>query len=173
VAKPVSRQQEMDLHDYYGLEYYWTGGIATGMAPVPFGVVPVTGEPHNGINRDADSEHEEDAPADDRRYDPHLRSFSEVRGYGINADDGGVGRVDDFLVDGEQWKMMYMIVDTGNLFSGKKVLLAPSWITSVSWTDKMMDVNLKADTVKNSPEYDPNVPFDTEYQDRFHKHYGQ
>ena len=35
--------------------------------------------------------------------DSHLRSMNEVSGYEIQATDGEIGHVDDFIVDDEPW----------------------------------------------------------------------
>jgi hypothetical protein len=39
--------------------------------------------------------------------DPHLRSAREVTGYAIQARDGALGHVEDFIVDDESWALRY------------------------------------------------------------------
>jgi hypothetical protein len=51
---------------------------------------------------------------------PHLRSTQEVTGYDIHATDGDIGEVEDFIIDDVSWKIHFLIVETGNWFSGKK-----------------------------------------------------
>ena len=63
----------------------------------------------------------------------HLRSAKEVTGYYIEATDGDIGHVEDFVVDDGTWEIRYMVVDTKNWWPGKKVLVAPEWIERVSW----------------------------------------
>src|SRR5262249_59020478 len=46
--------------------------------------------------------------------DPNLRSARDVTGYYLQATDGDLGHVEDFLVDAESWAIRYMIVDTRN-----------------------------------------------------------
>ena len=62
-----------------------------------------------------------------RANDSHLRSVKQVSDYTIEATDGGVGRVEDFIIDDEPWVIRYMIIDTGNWLPGKKVIVAPPW----------------------------------------------
>lgn len=176
--RPVSRQQETELRGYYGWPMYW-GGMSgpqggMGYTAVPpmladSAAVPVTG-PHGSLDNELGGATPEEM---DRKQDPHLRSFKEVTGYRIHADDGEVGKVSDFIVEDEKWNIMYMVVDTGNLFPGRKVLVAPSWIQAVSWDDKQVDVDLKVDTIKNSPEYDPNAPITEHYEEGLYQHYGK
>ena len=49
-----------------------------------------------------------------------LRSTREVIGYYIEATDGDIGHVEDFLIDDENWATRYMVVDTVNWWPGKK-----------------------------------------------------
>ena len=62
------------------------------------------------------------------RDDPHLRSSRAVTGYHIQATDGDLGHVEDFIVDDHSWTIRYMVLDTTNWWPGKKVLVAPDWI---------------------------------------------
>ena len=59
--------------------------------------------------------------------DPHLHSSRDVIGYYIQARDGQIGHVEDFIVDTEAWAIRYMAVDTVNWWPGKKVLVAVTW----------------------------------------------
>ena len=64
-----------------------------------------------------------------------------------------------------------MVVDTRNWLPGKKVLVSPEWINSVSWSDRKVYVELSRDATRSGPEYDPYQPIDRDYEDRLHRHY--
>ncbi|WP_158799838.1 PRC-barrel domain-containing protein [Pedobacter sp. L105] len=160
--KPVSRQQEIELYTYYawphlddvGIGFY--GGIGMmGMSDsrIPFEDVIA------------------DKFANDRPADPHLRSTHEVKGYFIHATDGNIGEVEDFIIDDRTWNLRYLVVDTGNWFSGKKVLISPKWIKSLEWKNSAVHVDISIDAVKNSPEYDPSQPINELYENNLHEHY--
>ncbi len=51
----------------------------------------------------------------------------------IEAKDGDIGHVEDFIIDDTAWAVRYMIVDTVNWLPGKKVLVSPRWIQSMKW----------------------------------------
>jgi len=45
-------------------------------------------------------------------WDPHLRSTKDITGYHIQALDGEIGHVTDFIIDEENWSIRYLVVDT-------------------------------------------------------------
>ena len=96
--------------------------------------------------------------------DSHLRSTKEVTGYHIEATDGEIGHVEDFIVDHHIWAIQYIEVNTRNWWPGKKVLMSPHWIERVSWTDSKIYVDLSRETIKNRPEYVD--PVTREYEHR-------
>lgn len=160
VDKPVSRQHEGDFSRYYGFPYYWRSSGLWGTASYPS---TLAGQPP------------EDEPAEspEKRADVHLRSARDIRGYRILGSDGAIGHVDDFIVDDETWQVAYLVVDTSNWWFGKKVLVAPTWATRISWEDGTVHVDMAREAILKSPEWDPSAPPTLEYEDRLHHHYGR
>jgi hypothetical protein len=70
-----------------------------------------------------------------------------MRGFHIEAIDGGVGHVDDFLVD-PTWTVRYLVVDTSNWPGGKSVLVPASAVDRVDSPDKRIYINMTRDEVK-------------------------
>jgi hypothetical protein len=103
--------------------------------------------------------------------DPHLHSANEVIGYYIEAADGDIGHVEEFIVDDENWAIRYMAVDTRNWWPGKKVLVAPQWIERASWQDSRVYVNLARNDIQEAPAYDLSEPPSREYEATLHRHY--
>ena len=164
--RPVSRQHETAYFDYYGYPYYWTGPYLWGPVAYPaYPLAPAGGSPSSVQREVAAGTHQQE--------DVHLRSTQEVTNYYIEANDGDIGHVDDFIIDDENWTIRYVVVDTRNWWPGKKVLVSPEWIRSVSWTDSRVYVDLSRDTIKNGPEYDPSLPVSRDYESRLYKHYGR
>jgi hypothetical protein len=79
--------------------------------------------------------------------------------------------VEKFIIDDESWTIRYIVVDTRNWLPGKKVLVSPEWISSVSWSDRRVYVDLSRDAVENCPEYDPYRPIERDYENRLYGHY--
>jgi hypothetical protein len=100
-----------------------------------------------------------------------LRSTDNVRGYYIQALDGEIGHVEDFIIDDETWAIRYLVVATRNWWPGKKVLVSPQWIKRVSWSESKVFVNLSRDAIKRSPEYTEASLLTRDYETGLHRHY--
>ena len=109
----------------------------------------------------------------EKAWDPHLRSTHDVSGYHIQAADGEIGHVEDFIIDDETWAIRYLIVDTRNWWPGKKVLVSPQWIERVSWSESKVFVNLSRETIKQSPEYTEESLLTRDYETGLHRHYNR
>ncbi|WP_230530890.1 PRC-barrel domain-containing protein [Microvirga roseola] len=174
--QPVSRQMEQTVYDYYGWAPYWPaagayippmGFAGAGLAyPLPGAYSPSRSVPGVGDQTSADADRHQPTG------DPHLRSIGEVTGYYIQGTDGDIGHVDDFEVDAQDWAIRYMVVDTGNWWSGKKVLIAPNWIRDIDWSGQSVTLGQTREEIRNAPEYDPDRPIDRDYESRLHRHYG-
>jgi hypothetical protein len=164
IAVPVARQHEIALAKYYNWPRYWTGNAAE--IPGAF-VIP--------LKQETNIEEEQDI--EENEGDPHLRSSREVIGYNIEASDGEIGHLEDFIIEDESWIIRYMIVDTRKwlhwLPGGKKVLIAPTWIDRIDWAEATVYVDLTRDQVKDSPEFDPSTPVNREYEVLLHDYYGR
>jgi sporulation protein YlmC with PRC-barrel domain len=155
--KPVSRQFEASYNAYYGWPSYWAG-------PYAWGYYPFAGLALENWDRDrvvVDSE------------DRNLHSTKDVTGYHISASDGEIGHVEDFVVDCNSWTIRYLVIDTSNWWIGKKVLISPLWIESISWLEGTVVVLMTRDDVQKSPEYSESVLLAREYEAALHKHYDR
>ena len=165
-AKPVSRQYEERLNAHYGWPVYWLT-----IPAVPGGVAPMNqAAAMRAANKSEETLLREGVETDG---DPNLRSVREVTGYHIQASDGDIGHVEDFIVDTDTWMIRYMVVDTRNWLPGKKVLVAKEWIDSVDWGERSVHVRLSRNEIKDSPDFDPDEPVDREYEARLYDYYGR
>jgi sporulation protein YlmC with PRC-barrel domain len=155
--KPVSRQFEEAYYGHYGWPVYWTGLYMWGYSPY--------------IVRDHEKWRE--STQGEKAWDPHLRSTDAVSGYNIQAADGEIGHVEDFVIDDETWAIRYLIVGTRNWWPGKKVLVSPRWIERVSWSESKVFVNLSRETIKQSPEYTEESLITRDYEVGLHRHYNR
>jgi hypothetical protein len=155
--KPVSRQFEEAYYGYYGLPVYWGG-------PYMWGAYPYVVR---------DREKWKEFTQGEKAWDPHLRSTYDVSGHHIQALDGELGHVQDFIIDDETWAIRYLIVDTHNWWPGKKVLVSPQWIERVSWGESKVFVNLSRETIKQSPEYTEESLLTRDYEIGLHRHYNR
>jgi len=153
--KPVSRQFEESYYGFYGWPIY-SGG------PYMWGAYP-------DILRDIDIS-KEPSP-ESKAWDPNLRSTRDVTGHYIQATDGEIGHVDDFIIDDETWAIRYLVIDTKNWWPGKKVLISPQWIESINWGESKVFVNLTREIIKLAPEYTEESLPARDYEAGLHQHY--
>jgi len=155
--KSVSRQFEASYYEYYGWPTYWDGPYSWGA--------------YSNIARNRD--HRRAVTNANKAWDAHLRSMQEVAGYHIQADDGELGHVEDFIIDDQTWAIRYLIINTGNWWLGKKVLVSPLWIGRVSWDESKVFVNLTREAIKQSPEYTELSLLTRDYEIGLHGHYNR
>jgi hypothetical protein len=162
--KPVSRQHEAAFLDYYGYPYYWGGSMLWGISASPAIVRPPP---------DAFEEQLQERRERKEQSDQHLRSEKHVTGYHIEADDGMIGHVEDFLFDAPTWALRYFIVDTRNWLPGRHVLLGTDWIDKVSWDKRVVRVPLSRDAIRNSPEWHEEAMLKEDEEHLLYRHYGK
>lgn len=80
-----------------------------------------------------------------------LHRTDKMRGYHVHATDGGIGHVDDFLVDEKTWAVRYLVVDTSNWIGGRSVLISPSVVVSIDSPESKIEVTLTRDQIKGGP----------------------
>src|SRR6478672_6775134 len=85
-------------------------------------------------------------------------------GYGVEALDGSIGKVDDETADAGS---SYIVVDTGPWIFGKKVLLH-----AADHDDEKVYVNRTKDQIKNAPEFDDDAYRDEAYRGEVGSYYG-
>ena len=173
--KPVSRQHEVEQYGYYGFPFYWGEPALWGNGGGPG--MSLSG--HDGLKLP-------DGSADQRKFaeaqrelhrqrgdDPHLRSCRALNGYHIHATDGGIGHVAGIIVDDEAWVIRYLVVDTSDWWLGHQVLIAPQWISEISWLEATVALDMTRGAIKSAPPYDARALPDRLYESRIHDHHGR
>ncbi|HWH81183.1 MAG TPA: PRC-barrel domain-containing protein [Burkholderiaceae bacterium] len=173
--KPVSRQHEIDYLRYYGYPAYWDSASLWGAGALPGMMMPESGlmVPTGVGVRETDAALAAEAAAAHADDDPHLRSCNDVTGYHLKAQDGEIGRVQGWIVDEQGWAIRYLVVETGHWWNGHKVLIAPSWITDVSWAERVVAVSMTQDAVRDAPEWESARPPDRAHEVEIYRHYDR
>jgi uncharacterized protein YrrD len=166
--KPVSRQEEIKLNLHYPWRSYWEGALWARTMGTAGMVIP------NPVTLGEDIPPEAGTKADSSfEGNQHLRSTYKVTDYYIQAGDGEIGKVEDFILDDESWKIDFIVVNTGNWLVGKKVLIAPDLIKKISWAKSVVEVKASVDMIKNSPEYDFGQPLSAVYSAKLQGYYKE
>jgi hypothetical protein len=140
--KPVSRQYEEEYYRYYGWPYYWQGDGLWGMGGFPILELPAKPLPSEPATASGPQPQSADA---------HLRSTQAVNGYHLQASDGIIGHVCDFMMDAQSWAIRQLVIKTGHRFSGKEVQIPTSQVDRVSYEESTVFVNLTKEAVQQSP----------------------
>ena len=103
--------------------------------------------------------------------EPNLRSVREVEKYHIEATDGAIGHLENFLVEEDGLDIRYLVVNTHNWTPGRKVLIAPQWIRRISWDDSRIYVGYDQEHIRTSPEFDPTSSLIRQDEKRLYDYY--
>ena len=122
--KPVSRQHEEEFHRYYGYPYYAKSWPLLGLAEYPVVVPPPP-----------------PSSAQQRGVDSHLRSARVVKGYKVQASDGPIGEIADFLIDGRTWVIREIVVESGHWYSGKEIAIPTEKLSRISYDECAVSVD--------------------------------
>jgi len=142
--KPVSRQYEEEYYRYYGWPYYWQGDGLWGMSGFPILELPTRPLPSEAVTASGPQP---------ERADAHLRSTQAVNGYHLQASDGTIGHVCDFMMDEQSWAIRQLVIKTGHRFSGKELEIPTSKVDRISYEESTVFVNMTGEAVEQSPAH--------------------
>ena len=128
--KPISKQFEEEYFRHYGWPYYWQpdgalngGGYPMEMPPQP--VIP--GQPLHAVL------HPENLS---------LRSAQTVAGYRVQASDGTIGHVADFVLDTNIWAIQKLLVKPSTWFSTTHIEISVNDVQRINFDESTVYVNV-------------------------------
>ena len=101
-----------------------------------------------------------------------LNAVLSLKRFEIQAKDGSLGTVSDFLFDDSTWKIRWMVVDTGRWLNARKVLVHPSAVISVACEAREVTVSLTKAQVEGSPGILQDRPVSQQMQNDLYTYYG-
>ena len=109
------------------------------------------------------------ATQDPEVTEDEMRSVSDCTGYGVEALDGSIGKVDEatYEVGGGR-----IVVDTGPWIFGKKVTLPAGVIDRIDHEEEKVHVHRTKDEIKGAPELDASIGNDEQYRRDLGAYYG-
>jgi len=97
---------------------------------------------------------------------------SLLKGFAIQATDGGLGTVDQLYFDDESWAVRYLTVATGGWLEGRQVLVSPISVTRLHPQARRLDVALTRRQVRESPEISTHMPVSRQHEADYSSYYG-
>jgi uncharacterized protein YrrD len=101
-----------------------------------------------------------------------LEVISPLKGFAIEATDGRIGKVVDFLFDDSTWKVRWLVVECGTWLHGRKVLIHPPAVSYSGFEDQQFEVKLTKAEVAGSPDWREDEPVSQQMQSRVYDYYG-
>jgi hypothetical protein len=98
--------------------------------------------------------------------------LSALNGFAVEATDGQIGTVKDFLVDDQTWKLRWLVVHTGGWLHSERVLLHPSVIGIADFQRQLLPVSLTKQRVAHSPAIASDLPVSRQFQSNLYDYYG-
>jgi hypothetical protein len=170
--KAVTREEEADLQQHYGWPAYWASAGYLG-GPFASSVGAVETPVYPAVPATAGAAIAAPPSRKSPGGDPRLRRAGAVMGYKLEATDGAIGHIDDFLFEDLTWAVRYLVIDTSGWLPGRRVVVSPDWISTVSWSQSRVFIDLTQEAVKAAPPFDPSAPWDEEYAQELHRHHGR
>ena len=99
-------------------------------------------------------------------------SLKNLVGCRLSAGDGDAGSVSDFYFDDEAWHIRYLVADTGNWLTGRKVLLAPQAVSGIDFEKREIGLGLSPDTIADAPSVETDLPVSRRKEAEMLAHYG-
>lgn len=97
-------------------------------------------------------------------------------GYRIQATDGNLGKVDDFLFDDLSWIVRYLVVDIASglmeMPPSRRVLIAPAAIGQPDWAGQVLPVILNQRQVEDSPPIEADRPVTRQMEEEIRTYYN-
>jgi hypothetical protein len=138
----IMRRHEEELNNYYTWMPYW-GTASAG----PDGRGKAAG----------------------RETRSHLVSVADLTLCVVRANDGFVGRIEDFIFNDADHSVRYFVVG----MPARPALVSPWWIDRIDWSAGTVHVNLDRPAIAQSPPFDLDVPLSRDYETELYNHYGR
>ena len=100
------------------------------------------------------------------------RNINSLMGYTVGATDGEIGKVEDFYFDDKTWTLRYMVMKSGNWFSGREMLISTYALIKNLWDTGTFLVNLTKEQVRNSPDINTDQPVSRQQEIELHGYYA-
>ena len=103
-------------------------------------------------------------------FTTHAPPNLDLTGFKVEATDGSIGKVDESTHEAGN---SFIVVDTGPLIFGKKVMLPAGVISDIDPDTETVFVNRTKDEIKNAPEFDEDRYHEQGYRNELGDYYGR
>lgn len=101
-----------------------------------------------------------------------LHRLESLKGFSLQAGDGEIGHLREVWFDDRNWAVRYLVVQTGNWLTGRRVLIAPGTVSAIDTGNQSLAVGLTRRQVRDSPPMESETTVSGRYEAELHRHYG-
>jgi hypothetical protein len=101
-----------------------------------------------------------------------LSKIKSLHGYKLNSLDGEIGKAKEFYFDDCHWTIRYLVADTGNWLTGRKVLISPYALMAINPVEQNFVLNLTKDQIQKSPSLNSDKPVSKQFEQEYNGYYG-
>ena len=101
-----------------------------------------------------------------------LNKAKTLQGYKLDSRDGEIGKVKEFYFDDQHWAIRYLVADTGNWLTGRKVLISPYALGAVVNEQQHIVIELTKKQIEDSPALNSDKPVSQQFEESYYGYYG-
>ncbi len=101
-----------------------------------------------------------------------LNKSKTLKGYKLDSLDGEFGEVQEFYFDDVHWTIRYLVADTGNWLSGRRVMISPYALVAVIQEDHHIAIDLTKKQIEDSPSLNSDKPVSHQFEMDYAGYYG-
>jgi hypothetical protein len=101
-----------------------------------------------------------------------LHNLETLTGSSVIATDGEIGRICNFLFDGQSWEIRYLVVDVGHWLTRREVVIAVSAIDQPDWKTRTLSTHLTKEQLRNGPDVDSKKPVSRQQEIAMREYFG-
>lgn len=148
---PLSRQMELKYRDYFAWPLYW---VDTYFDANSRSLHPRLAAADQAVGTGRRHRRESVMPHPPRS-DPHLRSAARITGYAVIAADGPAGRLDDFVIDTDAWRVRTLVVHLDHVHERRTVWLPVEVVREMDWPMSVVRLSASREEIHHAPAVEP------------------
>jgi len=100
-----------------------------------------------------------------------LYKTKTLQGYKLDSLNGVIGKAQEFYFDDQYWVIRYLVADSGNWLTGRRVLLSPYALVAVDKEKQHIIVNLTKKQIEDSPSLESDKPVSRQFEEAYYGYY--
>ncbi|MBD3167910.1 MAG: hypothetical protein GF307_00410 [candidate division Zixibacteria bacterium] len=82
-----------------------------------------------------------------------LVNYDELKSMDVKLIDGEMGKTSDAIIEDDNWKIKFIIVDANSIDLGRRIPVPTEWVNSLDNEKKELLIDLKKESFEDAPEF--------------------